>query len=410
MLSLSGFMTKFDEPHFKKSNCSYCGDAPVAHALFYFDSLVSAVVDPHVSSVARRAPKFIKNFADWLINFSFKFFTWVRLARFSEDISRANTFRSRVIWEEALRRGIRMEQLILFGKPIDYYRAWVRGAENNKPKEIFFQSMPIPSEFLEFKKDWDNKFVLKEELQKLGVPVPAYKILPMFYKNKIEKIFAEMEKPVIVKPKLGSRGRHTTTGIRTLEDFKEAIKIARQISPFLIAEEHLDGYVCRATVVNGKLAGFYRGQAPSVVGDGAKTVRALIEEKDHNRPDRVEAVVIGEELEKHIRRAGYNLDEILPAGKKITLTHRVGRLFGGATKEMLPELHPSFVPILEKAAQATELIVAGFDCIVPDPTASPDSQRWGIIECNTLPFIDLHYYALEGRPQNIAGMIWDFWN
>jgi len=55
------------------------------------------------------------------------------------------------------------------------------------------------------------------------------------------------------------------------------------------------------------------------------------------------------------------------------------------------------------------LSVVGFDCIIPDPTKDANSQRWGIIECNSLPFIDLHYFALEGKPKNIAGMIWDMW-
>jgi D-alanine-D-alanine ligase-like ATP-grasp enzyme len=76
---------------------------------------------------------------------------------------------------------------------------------------------------------------------------------------------------------------------------------------------------------------------------------------------------------------------------------------------MIDELHPSFIPFLEKASKVTGLSIAGFDCIIPDPTKDESSQRWGIIECNTLPFIDMHYYALEGKPRNIAGMIWDLW-
>ena len=77
---------------------------------------------------------------------------------------------------------------------------------------------------------------------------------------------------------------------------------------------------------------------------------------------------------------------------------------------MLDELHPSFIPILKRAADIVDLPVVGFDVIIPDPTKSADAQRWGIIECNTLPFIDLHYYALLGQPKNIAGEIWDLWN
>ena len=76
---------------------------------------------------------------------------------------------------------------------------------------------------------------------------------------------------------------------------------------------------------------------------------------------------------------------------------------------MIDGLHPSFIPIFERAAQAVDLAVVGFDSIIPDPTKPAETQKWGIIECNTLPFIDLHYDALEGKPRNIAGMIWDLW-
>jgi D-alanine-D-alanine ligase-like ATP-grasp enzyme len=404
-------MEKQSEPYFKKSSCSYCGDAQVSHALFYFDSLISSVLEPHILSVSRRAPGFLKELADWLPIFTFKTFALLRLAHFSEDISKAKTFRSKVAWEEALRRGIRMEQLILWGKPMEYYRAFL--PEKNKggeqTKEIFFQSLPIPPKHLELTADWDNKFILKEEFQKHNIPVPSYFPLPLFSGEDLPRIFEQMDKPIIVKPKLGSRGRHTVTDIRTLAQMEDAVKIGRALSPYLIVEEHLHGYVCRATLVGGKLAGFYRGEAPAVTGDGEKTVRELIEEKDKHRHERVEPITIGEELESHIGRQGFGLDDVPERGFKLSLSHRVGRLFGGATREMLDELDPSFVPIFEKAVRITGLAVAGFDCIVPDPTKPAHSQKWGIIECNTLPYIDLHYYALEGKPKNIAGMVWDLW-
>ncbi len=185
--------------------------------------------------------------------------------------------------------------------------------------------------------------------------------------------------------------------------------IVKRICPYVAVEEHLQGSICRATIVGGSLAGFYKGQAPSIVGDGHNTIRKLIEEKDAARKTRVEAVPISKELHEYISRSGYTIDTVLPIDVKLQLSHHTGRLFGGTTKEMIDELHPSFVPILEHASSIVGLAIAGFDCIIPDPTKDANSQRWGIIECNTLPFIDLHYYALEGKPRNIAGMIWDLW-
>jgi cyanophycin synthetase len=397
-------MNKFPEPSSKKSSCVFCGDAPINHNLFYFASIPSVLVDNHVLKVTTHAPIFLRDFVDFLLKLFFEIFLLLRFAKLSTDINKTKTFRSRVIWEEAKKRGIDMKQLIIFGKPVDIYVVKIKG------KKLYFNSLPIPERLLKMKENWDDKYVIKQALLKNNIPAPMCVKFPTFLHPNLEQIFSKLQKPIIVKPRVGSRGRHTVTNIYTLEEFKEGVDIAKQICAHLVVEEHLVGYVCRATFVKGELVGFYRAGTPFVVGDGKQTIRELIEEKNKNRHARVESVVVGEEIENHISRSGFTLDDILEAGKKLALTYRTGRLFGGATKEMFSELHPSFVPILTKAASIVGLPVIGFDCIIPEPTESADSQRWGIIECNTLPYIDLHYYALEGKPQNIAGRIWELWD
>lgn len=392
------------EPKLKDNSCPYCTDAPISHGLFYFASLLANLFDNQIIKVTKHAPDFLKNFVDWLLASFFDIALFLGLARLSSDINQSATFRSRVIWEEAKVRGIDMRQVVMFGKPLDQYRARING------KNVYFNSLPIPTKFLNMKKNWDDKFILKQEFSKHDIPTPECVSFPVYYSQNIKKIFSKLKTPVIIKPRLGSRGRHTITNINTLDEFKTGVRIAGQISSYLVAEEHLHGDVCRATLVNGELMGFYRACAPAVVGDGESTIEQLILEKDKNRPDRVEQVLINDELKSHVERAGFTLDEILPVGINLPLTHRTGRLFGGTTREMLSLLHPSFIPFLEKAARVVDLPVVGFDCIVPDPTEDANAQKWGIIECNTLPFIDLHYYALEGKPKNIAGKIWDLWN
>jgi hypothetical protein len=44
-----------------------------------------------------------------------------------------------------------------------------------------------------------------------------------------------------------------------------------------------------------------------------------------------------------------------------------------------------------------------------NPQDDPNNQKWGIIEANSLPFIDLHYWPLYGEPVNIASYVWDLW-
>ncbi|MCX6751958.1 MAG: hypothetical protein NTZ87_00440 [Candidatus Nomurabacteria bacterium] len=400
-----------NEPHIKKSSCSYCGNAPVNHTLFFLESVVSVTLDNYGKRFLKYVPFFVKDFADAVPEFLFRTLVFFRLAKFSGDIARANTFRSKIIWEEATKRGILMEQVIFLNKPLDFYRAKLK--VKNKERFFYFESIPITPEFLDMEKNWDDKVILKQELRKHGVPVPAFFEFSFFsFKNtdkNLEKIFSKLAKPIIVKPRVGSRGRHTITSINTFEQFQKGINVAGQICSYLVIEEHLKGSVCRATFVDGELAGFYSAKSPILLGDGKKTVRELIKEKDEKREGRVEPIRMGRELDEHILRSGFIIDDVLPAGFSLPLTHRMGRLFGGETREMVDELHPSFIPILKKATRVVDMSVVGFDCIIPDPTKDEVSQKWGIIECNSLPFIDLHYYALEGKPKNIAGMIWDLW-
>ena len=397
-------MDKLPEPHREKSPCIYCGDAYVNHTLHYFLSLFSVAFDNHIGKTVKHAPNFMREFVDWLLLAFFEILLWLRLAKLSDDINLAKTFRSRVIWEEAKRRGITMRQFIMFGRPIDQYRTRLNG------RLFYFDSLPIPSKLQAMRKNWDDKFLLKKELSKKNIPVPEYHTFLSFWPQDLEKIFSKFKKPIIVKPRVGSRGRHTVTNIYTMEQFRAGIDVAKQVSPHISVEEHLMGDVCRATFVSGKLMGFYRGVVPFVFGDGVSTVRQLILEKDAHRHERVEKILINKEMEDYISRLGFGLNDVLPTGVRLSLSYRTGRLFGGTTKEMLDELHPSFGPILTEAARMVALPVIGFDCIVPEPTEDAFTQRWGIIECNTLPFIDLHYYALEGHPKNIAGAIWDLWS
>jgi cyanophycin synthetase len=397
-----------------KTSCSYCGNAPTSHFFSFAESLIFITLDNHAKKLITHTPSFIKKLADAIPPFLFRTLAFFKLVEFSRDINKAYTFRSKIIWQEAERRGIVMEQIIFLGKPLEYFRSPLPFLRKGRKiiKNYYFESLPIRPEFLDLRKNWDDKVILKEELMKYDIPVPTFRELSFFslYRSQVDKVFSKLPHPVIVKPRIGSRGRHTITNIHTLKQLREGIKIARQICSHLVVEEHLEGKVCRATLVNGKLAGFYMAQAPRIVGDGKRTIRELIAELDRRRESRVEPIREGAELFSHIARSGFSIDDVLPFGISLSLSHRMGRFFGGKTREMIDELHTSFVPVFEKAAKVTGLSVVGFDAIIPDPTQPAEAQKWGIIECNTLPFIDLHYFTLEGSPRNIAGMIWDMWN
>ncbi|MES2416388.1 MAG: hypothetical protein V4504_01685 [Patescibacteria group bacterium] len=388
-----------------KKECSACGTAPTNHHLMYFSNLLDEVImdigKPIFTFLFRgRESQWIIDFFE---KFGFNLFHFLGFIRYSDDVEKASTGRSKLIWEEALRRGIKMQQAVLFGKYTEYYRAQVHG------EKIIFQSLPIPPWLPRTGYDWiDDKLIFAKKLQEAGMKSPMTRRITSL--KDAFSAFDILHKPIILKPQSGSRGRHTTTNIHTKEQMEYAYLLAQQISPSMVAQEHLFGSVYRATVVNNVLVGFFRADQPYITGDGIKNIKELILEKNKNRPERISEIVITEEILNFLNRQKYTLESILPKDISTHLLAKTGRLYGGYTKEMLPEVHPKIHSIFKKAGEIVSVPVAGFDLIIQDPTIDPDTQNWGIIECNSLPFIDLHYFAFDGEPVNVATFIWDLWD
>jgi cyanophycin synthetase len=211
-----------------------------------------------------------------------------------------------------------------------------------------------------------------------------------------------------VKPRFGSRGRHTTTFVSTLVDLKVAYKSARELSWPVIVEEHLTGSVYRATCVDGKLVGILAGDPPRITGDGVHTIKELIDTKNATRPERVGEVKYTEKLTAFLARQQYTLETVLPAGLRIDLSEKIGLSYGGCSREDTAVTHPKLQAELARAAKVVGDPLLGFDFIAPSITADPDTMKWGIIECNSVPFINLHHDPLEGTPVNAAAAVWDW--
>jgi len=390
----------FHEYRERAGACPDCGNSPVNHFESYCSHTlsvwISAFSGSGVSPVAR-ASRFLARIVE---PFIFRSLAALPMTAFSRDPSRAVTYRSQVVWEEAARRGIDMEQVIFFGKPTELYRARLDGAWR------YFQSLPLFSS-VDAAVDWvDDKFRLKVELARAGIPAP--RALSVASESAAQRALDTIGTPVVVKPREGSRGRHTTVNVRTRAQMTEAFRSAQQLCRYVVIERYLSGSVCRGTVVGGTLSGFFQAQPPKVVGDGTSTVRALIAQQNASKPERVGDIVLSSEHERFLARLGYTADSVLPLGTVVSLTHRTGRLFGGRTRELLGSEHKKLRAYLERAAKLLGSPVVGFDLIIPDPEQDPDLQEWGIIEANSLPYIDLHYLPLEGEPSIVARDVWDF--
>lgn len=332
-----------------------------------------------------------------------KLMVFLGFGHFSERPDSKDTLRTKCFWEEADRRGIKMREFKM-GPIRDSFIAEYKG------KIINFEGLPRP-EYLESDslKWMDNKGIMKNKFLKEGLPVA--KGGTAFTKRKALKIFNSIAKPVITKPNLGSRSRHTLIHIDTPEKLIYGFKKAKKLSPLVVIEEELRGYLFRATLVGGKLVGVVRRDQPEVIGDGIHTVQELMD-KENERPERkgpiFHKIIIDPDAEIELKRENIKMEDIPVKGKIITFSQKTSRGIGGTTTEVTNLIHPENIKMLEKLGAYLKDPLVGVDLIIEkieEPWTT--EQHCGIIECNSLPFIDLHHYPLFGKPNNVAGKLWD---
>ena len=383
------------------SKCLYCGNNPVPHFLTWLNVSSVVVMTPfHRWLTTTRLGGFFNWLADGVLCGLFLLCKLVGLISWYNNREACTIARAAVLWEEAEARGVTMQGAMFLKRPIDFYRVKLKG------KWIFFNGLPRPEGIDTSAQLWmDDKAVVKDMLAAADLPVARGGSFADF--GVMAQVFRSLEKPVIVKPRLGSRGRHTTTYIYKEAQLAEAFKIAKQLCHWVVMEEHLVGSVYRGTMIEGKLRGVLGGDPPRIIGDGVHSIVELVDLKNASKPDGVEDIKISSVTLDFLSRNNYNLQTVLPVGKTIDLTEKIGVSYGGSSYEITEDTHPDIGIILEKAARVIGDPLLGFDFIIPDVTRAPQGQKWGIIECNGIPFINLHHFPLLGKPNNVAKYVWD---
>lgn len=390
-----------------KKLCPDCGSTPVNHfsakATIALGFLIKIMTLP-----LARAEDVVADFLlpkiELLLPSLFKTLAFIGLGRIAEEPAEDNIARTKYMWRAAKERGIKVRQFRVFNRPtIIFWAEW-------GGKRIVFEGLPRPLGVSRKPLEWmDNKALMKKQFQAGGIPVAKGGVA--LTKRGALKIFRRLAKPVIAKPHLGSRSRHTTTHIKTEAELLKAFRSARMLSPWVIIEEELKGFVFRVTLIGGKLAGALRREPPSVVGNGASSVRALVEKENQN-PKRQEPpfheIALGAEAERELARQDLALESVPEKGRFVALGQKVGRGEGGSNTEMLREVHPENVLLFEKLARVVGDPLIGVDFIMRDIRRPWREQELvGTIELNSLPFLDLHHEPLRGEPTDPSGALWD---
>ena len=383
--------------------CKDCEPAQQIHVIAYLSVILGMIDQPFFDIME----VIFKNTAEAIskrVSLPFmKLMVSLKLGHFSEAPDAKDTWRTKCFWEEATHRGIKMREFHL-GMIRDIFIAEYKG------KTMTFDGLPRPGIDESASLKWmDNKGTMKIKFKAAGIPVADGGTA--WNRWGAMKIYNRITKPVITKPNLGSRSRHTLIHIDTLEKLIYGFKKAQKLSPIVVVEEELRGSLFRGTLIGGKLVGVVRRDQPGVTGDGIHTLKELMD-KENERPERAgpifHKIIIDKESEIELARENITMSDIPEKGRVVTFSQKTSRGCGGTTTEVTDITHPENKIMLEKIGALLKDPLVGVDFIMEDITKSwKEEQRCGIIECNSLPFIDLHHYPLFGTPNNVAGKLWD---
>lgn len=388
--------------------CVDCGDAPVNHTIEWISSCAQKALTPRTivfEGLGARVKRSLSPFLyGTLAPLLMRVLVALRLARFAERPDEKTSRRARVMWEEALHRRIPITEFRLFGVGRECFLVTYGGRHKT------FLDLPRPGDVDSPGLLWmDDKQILCDRLSASGVPTARGAVVTT--EREARELFAKLRPPVVVKPEMGSRSRHTTTHVETIDELITAFRKAKVLCPWVIIEEEEVGFVYRGTVIGGKLIAVLRREPPLVIGDGEHTVSELVA-KENTNPLRAKSpfhpIAIDDEARAELARQHLSLTSVPTKGQMVTLSQKATRGIGGGTTDVTDLIHSDNRTMLEAAARVIGDPLIGFDFIIPQIERSwREQERCGIIESNSMPFIDLHHYPLVGEPRNVAGALWD---
>ncbi len=353
-------------------------------------------------ALRRTMPRFPRFFSP--IHWLYSALEMVRVIRFKTDCPQTEHYpRSWLILEEARRRGLVVEHLHILGKPSTEYRVYFGS------RRFYFDILPTRV----IHDQLDDKAFVKKKLKRAGFPVPEGRA---FWSRRHGRAYArDLKFPVAVKPTNGTRSQHVTAPVENENALQEAVNRAARYGGRFMVEHYLPGELYRVTVVNQAQVFATHRLAPHVIGDGRHTVAELIKQKNQDprrgntdaKHHTLHRIAINDATVGALTVQRLTLDAIPPAAQWVLLYHKRSCGAGGDLIERTPELHPETREMFRHAARVFGVDLVGFDFIAEDLGRSYRQQRCGIIEANSLPFIDFHAAPSQGQPQPIAQALWD---
>jgi cyanophycin synthetase len=239
-----------------------------------------------------------------------------------------------------------------------------------------------------------HKDVAARLLRRQGLPVPA--------NQRVDSVEAALRAaaaigfPVVVKPTSTDYGTAVSLDVRDEADLRRAYAEAARHGAVLV-EQQIAGEHTRLLVLHGRFVSAVRMDPAQVLGDGRRTVSALIVATNADRTADLSSsfkkIAVDDEARLLLGRQGLALDSIPADGRKVILRHTSNASRGGTVRNATARVHPDNARLAERAAAVVGLDVAGVDLITPDIERSFRDVGGAICEINPTPGL----YMREAR-------------
>ncbi|WP_432540854.1 N-acetylglutaminylglutamine synthetase [Kineococcus sp. SYSU DK002] len=292
---------------------------------------------------------------------------------------------ARIIADEALRRGVRVEVTdALSGEMRLTYAG--RSLLTRESLSELTNAVAMSR--------CDDKRVTRRLLAARGVRVPrAVELAPDPLRDTeglaaCERLVAETG-PVVVKPARGEQGKGITVGVGGGDALRAAVAEAAAHCPDVLVEELVPGQDLRIVVIDHEVVAAAVRRPAAVIGTGADDIRTLVTKQSRRR----EAATGGESsipldatTEAVVADAGFGLGDVLPRGQRLEVRRTANLHTGGTIDDVTDDLHPDLVDAAVAASRALGIPVTGLDLLVPD-VSGPEHV---VIEANERPGLANH--------------------
>jgi GNAT-family acetyltransferase (TIGR03103 family) len=297
---------------------------------------------------------------------------------------------ARIIADEALRRGIRVE---------------VTDAEWGEMRLSVGGRTVLTRESLsEFTtavalSRCDDKRVTRRIMERAGVRVARGAVATEDDLAAAAALLREVG-AVVVKPARGEQGRGITVGVSDDAGLERAVAHALQFCPDVLVEELVEGDDLRVVVIDRQVVAAAVRRPAEVVGDGRNQVAELVRSTSRRRERATggeSRIPLDDATAAVVAESGYAMDDVPPNGERIRVRKTANLHTGGTIEDVTDRLHPEIAAASVRAAVELGIPVTGLDFLVPD-VSGPD---YVFIEANERPGLANH------EPQPVAARFVD---